>query len=54
MAVVEHSSFVGASRTLNIPSSNISRAVTQLEQQLQCQLLIRSTRQLRLTEFGEI
>lgn len=54
VAVVEHGSFVGASRTLNIPSSNISRAVTQLEQQLQCQLLIRSTRQLRLTEFGEI
>lgn len=54
VTVVEHGSFVGASRTLNLPSSNISRAVTQLEQQLQCQLLIRSTRQLRLTEFGEI
>lgn len=54
VAVVDHGSFVGASRTLNVPSSNISRAITQLEQQLQCQLLIRSTRQLRLTEFGHV
>ncbi|WP_077927177.1 LysR family transcriptional regulator [Wohlfahrtiimonas populi] len=54
VAVVERGSFIGASRTLNIPSSNISRAVTQLEQQLQYQLLVRSTRQLRLTEFGDV
>lgn len=37
-----------------MPTSNVSRAVTQLEKQLNCQLLIRTTRSLRLTEYGEL
>lgn len=51
--VVEQGSFIQAARQLNMPASNVSRAVTQLEKSLHCQLLIRSTRSLRMTEFGE-
>ena len=52
--VVEQGSFVQASKALDMPASNVSRAVTQLEKQLNCQLLIRTTRSLRMTEFGEL
>lgn len=52
--VVEQGSFIQASKALNMPASNVSRAVTQLEKQLNCQLLIRTTRSLRMTEFGEL
>lgn len=52
--VVEQGSFIQAAKALNMPASNVSRAVTQLEKQLNCQLLIRTTRSLRMTEFGEL
>lgn len=52
--VVEAGSFTRAAKALEMPTSNVSRAVTQLEKQLNCQLLIRTTRSLRLTEYGEL
>ena len=52
--IVETGSFTNAAKALEMPTSNVSRAVTQLEKQLNCQLLIRTTRSHRLTEYGEI
>ncbi len=52
--VVTEGSFVGAAKALNLPSSNVSRAVARLEHQLQCLLLVRHTRRLRLTEPGRL
>ena len=53
LAVAEQGQFVGAARQLSIPTSNISRAIKQLEQQLNCRLIDRTTRQMRLTEQGK-
>lgn len=52
--VVRHGSFVAAARYLQVSSSHVSRLVSQLEQQLGTQLLYRSTRQIRLTEAGNV
>lgn len=54
VAVVEAGSFSTAARQLGMVASSVSRQITQLEQQLQVQLFIRSTRTLALTEAGEI
>ncbi|MBI6923526.1 LysR family transcriptional regulator [Pseudomonas putida] len=53
-AVVDEQSFVGASRVLAMPSSNVSRHVASLERQLGTRLLERSTRHLRMTEAGRL
>jgi DNA-binding transcriptional LysR family regulator len=50
--VVQDGSFTRAARALGLPKSSISRAVTQLEQDLGIRLLHRTTRQLHLTEAG--
>ncbi|WP_425891366.1 LysR family transcriptional regulator [Aeromonas veronii] len=54
IAVVENSSFVGASKTLQIPTSNVSRSISQLEEALSLQLIERSTRHMKLTQSGQL
>lgn len=50
--VAEARSFTGAARLLDMPTSTVSRKVSELEKSLQCRLLERSTRSLRLTGAG--
>ncbi|WP_152220307.1 LysR family transcriptional regulator [Pseudomonas sp. SCB32] len=51
--VVESGSFSEAARQLGISPSAASRGVSKLEKGLSVQLLQRTTRKLRLSEFGE-
>ncbi len=53
-AVAEQGQFAAAARLLSMPTSNISRAIKQLEQQLNCKLIDRTTRKMRLTEQGKL
>ncbi|MEX5486258.1 LysR family transcriptional regulator [Proteus mirabilis] len=48
------STVASAARSLSMPTSNVSRAIKQLEQQLNCRLIDRTTRKMRLTEQGKI
>ncbi|MGM0449375.1 MAG: LysR family transcriptional regulator [Pseudomonadota bacterium] len=52
--VVRQESFANAARHLGVSSSHVSRLVTRLETQLDTQLLYRTTRQLGLTDAGEV
>jgi len=52
--VVENKSFTVASNKTGVPTSSISRKISELESNLSVQLLERTTRQLRLTEKGRI
>ena len=52
--VVRQGSFAAAARTLRVSVSHVSRLVARLETQLNTQLLYRTTRQLKLTDAGEI
>ncbi|MBB3121534.1 DNA-binding transcriptional LysR family regulator [Massilia violacea] len=54
VTVVDQGSFAGAARKLDLPASNVSRHVAQLEASLGARLLERSTRQLRMTEAGRL
>ncbi|WP_265433566.1 LysR family transcriptional regulator [Aeromonas salmonicida] len=54
IAVVENSSFIGASKTLQIPTSNVSRSISQLEEALNLQLIERTTRHMKLTQAGQL
>lgn len=54
VAVVEKESFVGASKLLEMPTSNVSRSVSQLEERLNLQLIERSTRHMKLTQAGHL
>ncbi|MEA1230194.1 LysR family transcriptional regulator [Acinetobacter sp. IRS14] len=54
IAVVERESFVGASKILEMPTSNVSRCISQLEEKLDLQLIERSTRHMRLTQAGQL
>src|SRR5690606_35406354 len=51
--VVEHGGFAAAGRALGIPKSKLSRRVALLEQRLDAQLLLRSTRRFTVTEVGK-
>ncbi|HJL14611.1 MAG TPA: LysR family transcriptional regulator [Sandaracinaceae bacterium LLY-WYZ-13_1] len=51
--VVRQGSFTGAADALRLPKSTVSRHVARLERGLGVQLLVRTTRRLRLTEAGE-
>ncbi|MDM7860468.1 LysR family transcriptional regulator [Alteromonas sp. ASW11-36] len=51
--VAMHQSFYKAARALAIPHSTVSRRIAALEQSLGQQLLIRTTRNMRLTEKGQ-
>jgi DNA-binding transcriptional LysR family regulator len=52
LAVVDAGSLSAASRRLGMPLATVSRKISELEAGLKTQLLIRSTRQLTLTESG--
>jgi DNA-binding transcriptional LysR family regulator len=52
LAVVDAGSLSAAGRRLGMPLATVSRKISQLEATLNTQLLIRSTRQLTLTESG--
>lgn len=51
--VVEQGSFVGAARSLDLPTSRLSRRIARLEAELGVRLLNRTTRKLSLTLPGE-
>lgn len=52
IAAVESGSLSAAGRRLGMPLATVSRKVSELESHLKARLLIRSTRQLRLTDAG--
>ena len=51
--VVEAGSFSAAAERLSVSKSHVSRQISQLENRLGVQLLIRTTRRLALTEVGQ-
>jgi DNA-binding transcriptional LysR family regulator len=51
--VIEAGSFTAAARTLGVPVSSVSRAVSNLEAELGARLLVRTTRKLSLTDGGQ-
>lgn len=52
--VVEDGGFSAAARTLGLPKSSVSRAVSELETELGVRLLQRTTRSVRLTDAGHV
>jgi DNA-binding transcriptional LysR family regulator len=52
LAVVEEGSLSAASRRLRAPLATISRKVADLERHLRAQLLVRTSRRIKLTEAG--
>ncbi|MCK6550449.1 LysR family transcriptional regulator [Myxococcota bacterium] len=52
--VVEDGGFSAAARTLGMPKSSVSRAVSELEAELGVRLLQRTTRSVRLTDAGHV
>ncbi|ASL48794.1 HTH-type transcriptional regulator PgrR (plasmid) [Burkholderia sp. AD24] len=54
VAVVDSGSFAAAARELGVPRSTVSARVAALEARLGVRLLRRSTRQVALTEDGEV
>ncbi|MFG0832809.1 LysR substrate-binding domain-containing protein [Aeromonas bivalvium] len=54
VSVAEQGGFTPAARQLGVSVAQVSRQVAQLEDRLQAKLLLRTTRQVRLTELGEI
>ena len=54
VSVAELGSFTRAARALDLSVAQVSREVTRLEQRLHVQLLYRTTRQLTLTESGQL
>jgi DNA-binding transcriptional LysR family regulator len=53
-ALAETGSFAGAVRRPRLPTSTVSEHVAALEKSLGLQLVIRTTRQSRVTEAGQI
>lgn len=51
-ALADSGSFAGAARQLGLPTSTVSEHIAALERNLGLQLVIRTTRQSRLTEQG--
>ncbi len=52
--VAKNLSFSGASQELFISQSAVSQAINNLEKKMQCQLLVRNTKLVKLTQEGEI
>lgn len=52
-AIAEQGSLVRAAESLGLPKTTVSRRLARLEAGLGQQLLVRTTRRLSLTEFGE-
>ena len=53
LTTVDTGSFSAAARKLKVTPSVVTKRVSQLEWRLGCQLLERTTRHVKLTEFGE-
>ncbi|MGY6646200.1 MAG: LysR family transcriptional regulator [Salinarimonas sp.] len=53
VAVIEQGGFSPAARSLGMTHSAVSKRVSQLEQRLGTQLLVRTTRTMRLTDAGQ-
>ncbi len=51
-AVVEHGSFTAAADALDVSKVAVSQHIARLEAELGCQLMVRTTRKLTLTEAG--
>ena len=51
--VAEDGSFTAAADRLDLPKSTVSRRISQLEERLGERLMVRTTRRLTLTDFGE-
>ncbi|MDB9894149.1 LysR family transcriptional regulator [Reinekea forsetii] len=54
VAVVEHGGISAAARALRMPKSSVSRFIHRLEEELQVRLFERNSRQMRMTQEGEI
>ena len=54
MTVAEMGNFTQAAKRLDMAQSNISRAVSGLEERLGVRLIVRSTRKIALTQAGEM
>ena len=54
VAVAEVKSFTKAAALLRIPTSTLSRRIAELETSMELKLLVRSTRQVELTEAGAL
>ena len=54
IAAVENGTISGAAEALGLTQPTLSRQLMDLEKELGCRLLERSTRKLRLTEKGEV
>ena len=54
LAVASATSLAAASRALDVSRSAVTQRLGQLEARLRCRLLDRTTRQLRLTEEGQL
>jgi DNA-binding transcriptional LysR family regulator len=52
--LVEASNFTAASEKLNIPPSTLSRKIKELESYFNTTLLVRNTRNMKLTEHGHL
>lgn len=52
--VVEHGGFTAAANATQLPKSNISRRIANLEKRLGVRLLERTTRKINVTEIGDI
>lgn len=50
--VVDHGGFAPTSRALNIPRSSLGRRISLLEQRLGVRLIVRNTRNFKVTELG--
>ncbi|OUM04026.1 LysR family transcriptional regulator [Variovorax sp. JS1663] len=51
--VVDHGGFAPAGRALGMPKSKLSRRIALLEERLDAQLVMRSTRRFSVTEIGQ-
>lgn len=51
--VIDEGNLSAAARKLDLPVSSVSRAVTRLEEEVGAQLLVRTTRQMKMTPLGE-
>ena len=54
VAVAETKSFTKAAAQLGVPTSTLSRRIAELETSMEVKLLVRSTRQVELTEAGAL
>ncbi len=53
-AVVQHGSFTGAARALNLTQPAVSKRIQSLEEQLGTPLIVRLPRKIELTEAGRV